>query len=54
MTYWRHRTFRRGENIALDRARLLVERVLAARDKLAKAEAAAFDREMKPHRRLTA
>ncbi len=47
VTYWRRRAFRRGGNMALDRARWLVERVLAARDKLAKAEAAEFTREMK-------
>jgi hypothetical protein len=47
VTYWRRRTFRRGENFALDRARWLVERVLAARAKLAKAEADEFAREMK-------
>lgn len=29
--YWRHRTFRRGENMALDRARDLVERLLRER-----------------------
>jgi len=46
ITYWRHRTFRRGENMALDRARDLVERLLDQRAKLARAEAHAFDREM--------
>jgi hypothetical protein len=46
ITYWRHRTFRRGENMALDRARDLVERLLDQRAKLASAEAQAFDREM--------
>lgn len=45
-TYWRHRTFRRGENMALDRARDLVERLLSDRAKLAEQEAAAFTREM--------
>jgi hypothetical protein len=46
ITYWRHRTFRRGENMALDRARHLVERLLEDRAKLAAQEAAAFTREM--------
>lgn len=41
-TYWRKRTFRRGENIALSTARDLVEGLLADRAKLAKAEAKAF------------
>ncbi len=47
VTYWRRRAFRHGENFALDRARWLVERVLAARAKLARAEADEFAREMK-------
>ena len=47
VSYWRRRAFRHGENYALERARWLVERVLAARAKLAKAEAKAFAREMK-------
>ena len=46
INYWRHRTFRRGENMALDRARDLVERLLAYRAQLAAQEAAAFNREM--------
>ena len=46
ITYWRHRTFRRGENMALDRARDLVERLLGDRTKLAAQLASAFTREM--------
>lgn len=45
-TYWRLRTFRRGENMALDHARDVVGRLLEDRAKLAGAEAKAFDREM--------
>lgn len=41
MTYWRKRTFRRGENIALDNARHCVERIVADAAKIAKAESAA-------------
>jgi hypothetical protein len=33
-TFWRKRTFRRGENIALDRARHCVEHILQDRRKL--------------------
>jgi hypothetical protein len=44
-TYWRKRKFRRGENMALDHARDLVERLLVDRAKLTEAEAAAFERE---------
>ena len=47
-TYWRRRTFRRGENMALDRARDLVERLLDDRAKLAASEQAAFERENPP------
>ena len=47
-TYWRRRTFRRGENMALDRARDLVERLLDDRAKLAESEQAAFDRANPP------
>ena len=38
-TYWRRRTFRRGENMALDTARDVVERLLEDRAKVARAEA---------------
>ena len=44
-TYWRKRKFRRGENMALDHARDLVERLLVDCAKLTEAEAAAFERE---------
>ena len=47
VTYWRKRSFRHGENYALDRARYVVSRVLDDRAKLATHEAAAFAREMK-------
>ena len=47
-TYWRKRTFRQGENMALDRARDLVERLLDQRAKFAGAEAKAFERENPP------
>ena len=47
-TYWRKRTFRQGENMALDRARDLVERLLDQRAKIAGAEAKAFERENPP------
>jgi hypothetical protein len=47
-TFWRKRTFRRGENIALDRARDLVERLLNDRAKLAASEHAAFERANPP------
>ncbi len=47
-TYWRRRTFRRGENMALDRARDLVERLLDDRAKLAASEEAAFERANPP------
>jgi hypothetical protein len=47
-TYWRRRTFRRGENMALDRARDLVERLLDDRAKLAASEQAALERENPP------
>jgi hypothetical protein len=47
-TYWRKRTFRRGENMALDRARDLVERLLEQRAKLAASEQAAFERANPP------
>ena len=47
-TYWRKRTFRQGENIALDRARDLVERLLNQRAKLAASEQAAFERANPP------
>ena len=45
-TFWRKRTFRRGENTALENARDLVAKLLADRAKIAGAEAKAFDREM--------
>ena len=47
-TYWRKRTFRQGENMALDRARDLVERLLDQRAKIAASEQAAFERENPP------
>ena len=47
-TYWRKRTFRQGENMALDRARDLVERLLEDRTKLAASEQAVFERENPP------
>ena len=47
-TYWRKRTFRQGENMALDRARDLVERLLEDRTKLAASEQASFERENPP------
>lgn len=47
-TYWRKRTFRRGENMALDHARDLVERLLGQRAKIAEAEAKAFERANPP------
>jgi len=47
-TYWRRRTFRRGDNMALDRARDLVERLLDDRAKLAASEQAAFERANPP------
>ena len=47
-TYWRKRTFRQGENMALDRARDLVERLLDQRAKIAASERAAFERENPP------
>ena len=37
-TFWRKRTFRRGENMALDRARHCVGRVLEDRRKLESAQ----------------
>ncbi|MEQ1862244.1 MAG: hypothetical protein ABMA13_20190 [Chthoniobacteraceae bacterium] len=40
-TYWRRRTFRRGENIALDHARYCVERILEARAQIDAAQTAA-------------
>ena len=43
-TFWRRRTFRRGENIALDRARHCVEHIVEKRAKLAASERAAFER----------
>ena len=45
VTYWRKRTFRRGENMALDRARHCVQRVVDHRAKLAASERAQFVRE---------
>ena len=45
VTYWRKRTFRRGENMALDRARHCVQRVVDHRAKLAASEHAHFVRE---------
>ena len=47
-TYWRKRTFRRGENMALDHARDLVERLLEDRAKIAADEHAAFERKNPP------
>lgn len=44
-TYWRRRTFRRGENLALDHARHCVERILEQRAKISAAERAAFVRD---------
>ncbi len=44
-TFWRKRTFRRGENIALDRARHCVEHIVENRAKLAASEHAQFVRE---------
>ena len=41
VTYWRKRTFRRGENIALDNARHCVGKIVADAEKLADAERAA-------------
>jgi hypothetical protein len=41
MSYWRKRTFRRGENIALDTARHCVERIVRDAAKLAAVERAA-------------
>jgi len=43
-TFWRKRTFRRGENIALDRARHCVEHIVEKRAKLAASKQAAFER----------
>ena len=45
VTYWRKRTFRRGENVALDRARHCVQRVVDHRAKLAASEHAQCVRE---------
>ena len=42
-TYWRKRTFRQGENVALECARNCVERVVEGRAKIARAEAKAFE-----------
>lgn len=47
-TYWRNRTFRRGENMALDRARHCVEHIAEDRAKLAASEQAAFERANPP------
>ena len=47
-TFWRKRTFRRGENIALDRARHCVEHISDKRAKLAASEQAAFERANPP------
>ena len=47
-TYWRLRTFRRGENMALDHARDLVGRLLEQRAKIEGSERAAFDRAYPP------
>ena len=47
-TYWRKRTFRRNENMALDTARDVVERLLEDRAKVARAEAKAFERANPP------
>lgn len=44
ITWWRKRTFRRGENIALDHARDCVERILAHRAEAAAAERAEIAR----------
>lgn len=44
-TYWRRRTFLRGENIALDHARHCVQRIVEKREKLTAAERAAFTRD---------
>lgn len=41
ITYWRRRTFRRGENIALDHARYCAERILKHRAQLSAAQTAA-------------
>ena len=41
VTYWRKRTFRRGENIALDNARHCVGKIVADAEKIAAAERAA-------------
>ena len=47
-TFWRRRTFRRGENIALDRARHCVEHIVEKRAKLAASKRAAFERANPP------
>jgi hypothetical protein len=41
ITYWRRRTFRRGENIALDHARYCAERIIKHRAQLSAAQTAA-------------
>ena len=45
-TYWRRRTFRRGENTAMENAGDLVAKLLVDRAKIAAQESKAFDREM--------
>ena len=45
VTYWRKRVFRRGENMALDRARHCVQRIVDNRAQLAASEHAEFVRE---------
>ena len=47
VTYWRKRTFRRGENIALDNARHCVGKIVADAEKLAAAERAAERRNVR-------
>lgn len=45
-TFWRRRTFRRGENIALDHARHCVQRILTTRRELHNSAEAAHAREV--------
>ncbi len=47
VTYWRKRTFRRGENIALDTARHCVEKIVADAEKVTAAERAAERRNVR-------
>jgi hypothetical protein len=48
MTYWRRRTFRRGENMALERARHCAQRIMEERETLAAATQPAAAKAMVP------